>query len=166
MPDPSGSRRFRTRGSPMYVTHSKRLTLAGARKMMDTATAEAEKAGHAIAVAIVDAGGHPLLIQRMDGGRFHTVHSSTTKAVCAASNKRPTTMKGAAGQSLDTMHALGLALAAGAERWTAMEGGYPIIFEGECVGGIGVSGANWELDDQLAREAVESIGATYKIDKA
>ena len=147
----------------MFVTNSKRLTLAGARKMMDTATGRAEKAGHAIAVAIVDAGGHPLLIQRMDGGRFHTVHSSTTKAVCAASNKRPTTMKGAAGQSLDTMHALGLALAAGAERWTAMEGGYPIIFDGECVGGIGVSGGTWEFDDEAARAAIEAIGATYKI---
>jgi glc operon protein GlcG len=148
----------------MFVTNSKRLTLAGARKMMDTATARAEKSGHAIAVAIVDAGGHPLLIQRMDGGRFHTVHSSTTKAVCAASNKRPTTMKGAAGQALDTMHALGLALAAGAERWTAMEGGYPVIVDGECIGGIGVSGGSWEFDDNVARTAVEAIGAGWKID--
>jgi glc operon protein GlcG len=147
----------------MYFTNSKRLTLAGAKKMMDTAAAKAEKAGHAVAVAIVDAGGRPVLVQRMDGGRFHTVHSSTTKAVCAASNKRPTTAKGAAGQTLDTMHALGLALAAGPERWTAMEGGYPIIVDGECIGGIGVSGATWELDDQLAREAVEAIGATYKL---
>ena len=133
---------------------------------MDTVTARAEKAGFAVAVAIVDGGGHAVLVQRMDGGRFHTVHSSTTKAVCAASNKRPTTAKGAAGQDLDTLHALGLALAAGAERWTAMEGGYPILFDGECVGGIGVSGATWDLDDQLAREAVEAIGATYRIDKA
>ena len=148
----------------MYVADAKRLTLAGARKMMDTAVARAEQSGHAIAVAIVDAGGHPLLIQRMDGGRFHTIHSSTTKAVCAASNKRPTTVKGAAGQTLDTMHALGLALAAGPERWTAMEGGYPIIFDGECIGGIGVSGGNWEFDDRVAREAVESIGASYNID--
>ncbi|MDH3287885.1 MAG: heme-binding protein [Betaproteobacteria bacterium] len=150
----------------MYVTNSKRLTLAGAKKMMDTAVGQAEKAGYAIAVAIVDAGGHPVLVQRMDGGRFHTVHSSTTKAICAASNKRPTTAKGAAGQSLDTMHALGLALAAGPERWTAMEGGYPIIFDRECVGGIGVSGATWDLDDQFAREAVEAIGAGWKIDNA
>ena len=148
----------------MYFTNSKRLTLAGARAMMETVTAKAEKAGFAVAVAIVDAGGHAVLVQRMDGGRFHTVHSSTTKAVCAASNKRPTTAKGAAGQALDTMHALGLALAAGAERWTAMEGGYPILVDGECVGGIGVSGANWDLDDQLAREAVEAIGANWKID--
>jgi len=149
----------------MYFTNSKRLTLAGAKKMMETVTARAEKAGHAVAAAIVDAGGHAILVQRMDGGRFHTVHSSPTKAVCAASNKRPTMAKGAAGQDLDPMHALGLALAAGAERWTAIEGGYPILFDGECVGGIGVSGATWDLDDQLAREAVEAIGATYRIDK-
>ena len=124
----------------MYVANSKRLTLAGARKMMDIAVGKAEKAGIAIAVAIVDSGGHTILVQRMDGGRFHTVHSSTTKAVCAASNKRPTTAKGAQGQTLDVSHAIGLALAAGADRWTAMEGGYPVIFDGECVGGIGVSG--------------------------
>jgi uncharacterized protein GlcG (DUF336 family) len=149
----------------VYFAESRRLTLEGARKMMDTATAEAQKAGFAVAVAIVDAGGHPVLVQRMDGGRFHTVHSSTTKAVCAASNMRPTTAKGAAAQPLDTMHALGLALAAGPERWTAMDGGYPILFDGVCVGGIGVSGANWELDDRLAREAVEAIGASWKIDQ-
>ncbi len=100
------------------------------------------------------------MLERMDGGRFHTVHSSTTKAVCAASNKRPTTSQGRGGHSSSTpTHAIGLALAAGAERWTAMEGGYPIIVDGECIGGIGVSGGNWEFDDRVAREAVESIGA-------
>ena len=63
----------------------------------------------------------------MDGGKFHSVHSATTKAVCAASNKRNTGSTGAVGQSLDVLHALGLALAAGPERWTAMEGGCPIM---------------------------------------
>jgi len=147
----------------MYYVQSRRLTLAGAKKMMETVTAGAEKAGFAVAAAIVDAGGHAVLVQRMDGGRFHTVHSATTKAVCAASNKRPTTAKGAAGQDLDTVHALGLALAAGPDRWTAMEGGYPILVDGECIGGIGVSGGPWDVDDRLAREAVEAIGATWKL---
>ena len=147
----------------MYVANSKRLTLAGAKKMMDTVTAGAEKAGFAVAAAIVDAGGHAILVQRMDGGRFHTLHSCTTKAVCAASNKRPTTMKGAAGQVLDSTRALGLSLAAGPDRWTAMEGGYPVIVDGECIGGVGVSGADWETDERLAREAVEAIGAGWKI---
>lgn len=148
-----------------YVADSKRLTLAGAKKMMETATEMARKANVAISVAIADAGGHMILLERMDGGRFHTVHSSTTKAACAASNKRPTTAKGAAGQTLDTAHAIGLALAAGPERWTAMEGGYPVIIDGECIGGIGVSGGNWEFDDNTARAAVEAIGASWKIDK-
>lgn len=65
--------------------------------MVDTATALAKEANFSITVAIADAGGHLLLLERMDGGRFHTLHSSTTKAACAASNKRPTTAKGAAG---------------------------------------------------------------------
>jgi glc operon protein GlcG len=148
----------------MYVSNSKRLTYAGAKKMMATAIAEAEKAGIAISCAIADAGGHLVLLERMDGGRFHTVHSSTTKAASAASNKRPTTSKGAQAQPLDTAHAIGLALAAGPERWTAMEGGFPIIVDGECIGGIGVSGGDWETDERIARAAVESIGASYRID--
>ena len=106
----------------MYVAESKRLTHQGAKKIMATAVDMASEAGIAISCAIVDAGGHMILLERMDGGRFHTVHSRTTKAVCAASNRRPTTAKGAAGQDLDVSHAIGLALAAGPERWTAMEG--------------------------------------------
>ena len=146
----------------MYVADTKRLTLAGARKMTATAVGQAEQAGIAITVAIADAGGNLVMLERMDGGRFHTVHSSTTKAVCAASNKRPTTMQGAQAQPLDTTHALGLALAAGPDRWTAMEGGFPVIVDGECVGGIGVSGGDWETDARIARAAVESIGAAWK----
>ena len=144
----------------MYVADTKRLTHAGAKAMMASAIAGAQKAGIAISVAITDAGGHLILLERMDGGRFHTVHSSTTKAVCAASNRRPTASHGAQAQPLDTAHAIGLALAAGAERWTAMEGGFPVIVDGECIGGIGVSGGDWATDARIAREAVESIGAS------
>jgi glc operon protein GlcG len=146
----------------MHVADSKRLTHQGAKKMMATAIAKAEEAGIAVSVAIADAGGHLILLERMDGGRFHTLHSCTTKAVCAASNKRPTSPRGAQGQALDVAHALGLALAAGAERWTAMEGGYPILVGGECIGGIGVSGGDWATDEKIAQAAVESIGANWK----
>ena len=106
---------------------------------------------------MVDSGGHLVALERMDGGKFHTVHSATTKAVCAASNKRHTGAKGAVGQALDVAHALGLALAAGPERWTAMEGGWPIMAGGECIGAVGVAGGNWELDEQAARAAAESV---------
>jgi glc operon protein GlcG len=145
----------------MYVADSKRLTHEGARTMAATAVAKAREAGIAIAVAIADTGGHLVVLERMDGGRFHTVHSSTTKAVCAASNRRPTSAQGAQAQPLDVAHAIGLALAAGPERWTAMEGGYPVMVDGECIGGIGVSGGDWETDARIARAAIEAIGARW-----
>ena len=63
--------------------------------MLQAAISEAERLDITVTVSIVDGGGHLLVLERMDGGRFHTVHSSTTKAICAASNKRPTTTKGA-----------------------------------------------------------------------
>ena len=146
----------------MYVADSKRLTHAGAKKVVDTAVAKAKQAGIAISVAVADSGGHLIALERMDGGRFHSLHSATTKAVCAASNKRPTSSHGAQGQQLDLAHALGLALAAGPERWTAMEGGCPVIVEGECIGGVGVSGGDWATDERIARESVEAIGASPK----
>src|SRR3982751_1911779 len=143
-------------GTP-YVADAKRLTVAGAKKMMAAAIAGAEKAGIAVTVAIVDSGGNLLLLERMEGGRFHTVHSATTKAVCAASNRRQTASQGAVGQSLDVAHAIGLALAAGPERWTAVEGGWPIMVAEQCIGAVGVAGGNFEFDEKLAREAAESI---------
>jgi len=146
----------------VFVADSKRLTHAGAKKIADTAVAKARQAGIAISVAVADSGGHLVALERMDGGRFHSLHSATTKAVCAASNKRPTSSHGAQGQTLDVAHALGLALAAGPERWTAMEGGCPVIVEGECIGGVGVSGGDWATDERIARESVEAIGATPK----
>ena len=141
----------------MYTADAKRLTSAGAKKIMSAALAAGEKAKIPITVAIVDAGGHLLLLERMEGGKFHSVHSATTKAVCAASNRRMTGSAGAVGQPLDALAALGLALAAGAERWTAMEGGAPVMVGDECVGGVGVAGGNFEFDQKVAREAAEAV---------
>jgi len=45
-----------------------------------------------------------------------------------------------------------------------MEGGAPVIVDGECIGGVGVSGGNWQADADLAKAAVESIGASVSID--
>ena len=143
----------------MYVTTSKRLTYDGARKMVAVAIEQARAAKIAISCCVVDAGGHVVALDRMDGAPFHTLHSCSTQAVCSSSTKRKTSAKGAVGQTLDVAHALGLTLAAGADRWTAMEGGVPILADGECVGGIGVSGGDWETDQRIAQMAVESIGA-------
>jgi glc operon protein GlcG len=145
----------------MYVAAGKRLTNTGAKEMMAVAVGKAREAGIAVSIAIVDAGGHVILLERMEGGRFHTVHSATTKAVCATSNRRSTSARGAQGQPFDVAHTLGLALAAGAERWTAMEGGCPVIVEGECIGGVGVAGGDWHTDEVIAQAAVEAIGARW-----
>ena len=144
----------------MPIKAKKTLTSKGVRMMMDAALARAAEFGITVTVAIVDDGGHLLMLERMEGGRFHTVHSSTAKAVTAASNKRPTTTKGAQGQDLDVVHALGLTLAAGPQNWTAMEGGYPVMVEDECVGGIGVAGGDWKQDQEIARAALNAIGAS------
>ena len=144
----------------MPIRDTKCMTSKGVRMMMDKAISKAEEFGIAVTVAIVDAGGHLLMLERMERAPFHTVHSSTTKAVTAASNKRPTASKGAQGQPLDVLHALGLALAAGPQRWTAMEGGYPIIINKECIGGIGVAGGDWRQDQEIARAALAAINVT------
>ena len=144
----------------MPIKAKKTLTSKGVRMMMDAALARAADLGITVTVAIVDDGGHLLMLERMEGGRFHTVHSATTKAVTAASNKRPTSSKGAQGQELDVVHALGLALAAGPKNWTAMEGGYPVMIDSECIGGIGVAGGDWKQDEDIARAALSAIGAS------
>jgi uncharacterized protein GlcG (DUF336 family) len=144
----------------MPIKAKKTLTSKGVRMMMDAALARAADLGITVTVAIVDDGGHLLMLERMEGGRFHTVHSATTKAVTAASNKRPTSSKGAQGQELDVVHALGLTLAAGPKNWTAMEGGYPVMIDSECIGGIGVAGGDWKQDEDIARAALGAIGAS------
>jgi uncharacterized protein GlcG (DUF336 family) len=55
----------------------------------------------------------------------------------------------------------GSPLAAGPERWTAMEGGCPIIADGECIGGIGIADGDWATDARIAQQAVEAIGASH-----
>ena len=142
----------------MYISDAKRLNAAGARKIMETRDhgSPGKRSSRSPSRSSTPAA-TCVLLERMEGGKFHTVHSATTKAVCAASNKRGTGSQGAVGQTLDTAHALGLALAAGPERWTAMEGGWPIMAGEECIGGVGVAGGNWEFDERVAREAAESI---------
>src|SRR5260370_20840202 len=109
----------------MFVADSKRLTHAGAKKIADTAVGKARQAGIAISVAVADTGGHLIVLERMDGGRFHSLHSATIKAVCAAPNNRPTSSHAAQWQPLDLPHPLGLALAAGPRTPDALSGRRP-----------------------------------------
>jgi glc operon protein GlcG len=45
-----------------------------------------------------------------------------------------------------------------------MEGGCPVIADGDCIGGIGIAGADWGTDERIAQQSVESIGLSWHPD--
>jgi glc operon protein GlcG len=142
----------------MPIRNSRSLTGKGAHQIMDAALAKAREIKIAVTVAVVDAGGHLLLLERMEGSPFHTVHTCSAKATCAASNRRPTGSRGAQGQALEDIQVTMLTLAAGPKNWTAIKGGWPIMDGKECLGGIGVSGGTWQQDAEIAEAALGAIG--------
>ena len=101
----------------MHLRDTRSLTTEGARAVLAAAVARAAESGHPVSVAVVDPGGHLLVLERMDGAAAHTVHSATTKAATAASTCRPT---GIAGTPIDMTYGLGIALAAGDGRWSPL----------------------------------------------
>lgn len=135
-----------------------RLTQAGAERIMAAALAKARELGRAMSVAIVDEGGHLLLFTRMEQGKAHTVSIAQAKARAAASNRMPTGKVGSTGHPLDDAAALALTLAAGPERFTMLPGGLPILVEGHCVGGIGVSGGTGTEDVEVAQAGLAPLG--------
>ena len=64
------------------------------------------------------------------------------------------------------MHALGLALAAGPERWTAMEGGCPVLVDGQCIGGIDDIPGVQDVMKDIIKEAEATIKGSVKLIKA
>lgn len=134
----------------MFLAHTQRLTTEGARHVLAAAIESAEAEGVLVSVVVVDSGGHVVVAERMDGAAAHTLHSATTKAACAASMRKPT---GLAGAPVDMAYGLGIALAAGGDRWTPLPGGAPIVVGLECVGAVGVAGAPGDVDERIAAEA-------------
>jgi glc operon protein GlcG len=130
------------------VTGVLQLTTEGARAVLAAAARDAASDSAAVTIAVVDAGGHLLALERLSGAAAHTVRSATTKAASAASTRKET---GLAGAPIDLTTGLGIALAAGADRWTPLPGGFPLVVEGSCVGAIGVAGAPHDVDERIAR---------------
>ena len=120
------------------------LTAAGARAVLDAALAEAARMGIPQNVAVVDAGGHLLAFGRTDGARIASISIAITKAVSAATRKRPTGDEGG-GDMLATIRS-----ALAADRVTGIGGGLPLFLDGTCVGGIGVSSETIEQDTAVA----------------
>jgi glc operon protein GlcG len=127
------------------------LTAAGARSILDAALAEADRIGVPECVAVVDSGGHLLAFGRSDGARIGSISIALTKAVSAATRKRPTAEEGGG----DPMMTVRLALAA--DRLTGIGGGFPIVVDGHVVGAIGVSSGTVDEDIVVARAGLAAI---------
>ncbi len=128
-----------------------KLTHAGALKALAGALAKAEELGVPQNITIVDDGGNLLAFVRMDGAKLLSRETSLSKAITAASHRQPTSR-------LDPKNEIKLAIAGGG-RLTNLEGGLPIVIDGQCIGAVGVGSGKGEEDVEVARAALAAIGA-------
>jgi glc operon protein GlcG len=118
------------------------LEAADAAQMLAAAKAEAERQGWKVTIAIVDDGGALLALMRMDGAPVQSPIVATEKARSAALFRRPSKTDQDMVKVRPEMARLPGAL--------PIQGGIPVMVQGECVGGIGVSGAQSHEDEQVA----------------
>jgi len=127
------------------------LTLDDCRKMIAACEAEARKHNWNVAIAILDDGGHLLMLERMDGATPANAEIATQKGRTAAISRRSTKMwedRIKDGRlSMLKMPVL------------PVQGGIPIMYQGECVGGIGVSGVQSHEDEQIAQAGANALAS-------
>ena len=138
-----------------FTVPTLKLTHAGALAMLAAAAAKTEAMREPVDIVIVDEGGNVVASVRMDGAKFLSMYTATTKAVSAASHRRPTT-------EIDAEMAASLAAASGG-RLTNMAGGLPIVVDGVCIGGIGVGSSPDTEDIAIARAGLAAIGAAERM---
>jgi glc operon protein GlcG len=138
----------------MLTRNNIRLTLEGALGILAAAEAKAREIKVPQNIAITDEGGHLLVFARMDGAKLSSVEVALTKARAAALRRAPTGPSPANDPSV--MLSLGLSLATDG-KLTCIRGGLPLIVEGQCVGGIGVSAGTQEEDVMVAQAGVEAL---------
>ena len=135
-----------------------KLELAEARHMARAALKKAEEIGVKETVCVVDEGGYPLVLERMDGGRITGPQIAWNKAFTASGHKRSTHLftRAPDGPALPGNEAFGIQLSFEG-RFAAFVGGYPIVVNGEVVGGIGLSGGNGEQDTQCGVAGLQAL---------
>lgn len=125
------------------------LTLADVRRAAEAAEAEARAHGWAVSIAICDAGGHALWLQRMDGAPLMSAAVAPEKA-------RTCVLSGKPSKAFEDMVNNGR-IAALAMPVVPLEGGEPIIVDGCVIGAVGVSGVKAGEDAQVARAGVAAL---------
>lgn len=124
-----------------------------AKKAMAAAEAEAKKNNWNVVIAIVDAGGNMVLLQRLDGTQFGSIKVATEKAHAAAAFRRPT----AAFQDLIAQGGVHLRLLNMVGDAGVLEGGVLIVVDGKIIGAIGVSGVTSQQDAQIAKAGADAL---------
>jgi glc operon protein GlcG len=126
------------------------LTSADVKKMLAACEAEAAKNKWAVSIAIVDDGGYLLGLARMDGASAITAEVSLGKARTSAMTKRPSKFFE---DRIKERPAF-----AGFPAGILIQGGVPVLHEGECVGAIGVSGVQSHEDELIAQTGAGALG--------
>jgi uncharacterized protein GlcG (DUF336 family) len=131
-----------------------------ARAMVAAAIAKAQEIGVLETVCVVDDGGYPIAMERMDGARITGPQIAWNKAFTASGHKRSTHLFNAppGGPALPGNEAFGIQLSFEG-RFAIFVGGFPVVVNGEVVGGVGLSGGNGEQDTKCGLAALEALRA-------
>ena len=137
---------------------SVKLELREARHMVAAAIAKAEEIGVLESVCIVDDGGYPIALERMDGARITGPQIAWNKAFTAAvtSARRTCSTTPPSGPALPGNEAFGIQWSFEGQ-FAAFVGGFPIVVDGEVVGGVGLSGGNGEQDTLCGIAALQAL---------
>ena len=128
------------------------ISLDLAKKAMAGAEAEARKNNWSVVIAIVDSGGHLVMMQRLDNTQIGSIDIAQQKAATAVHFKRPTK----AFQDLIAQGGANLRLLR-VTNASPLEGGVPVLVGGAIVGGIGVSGVTSQQDAQIAQAGADAL---------
>ena len=127
------------------------LAAADVKRIVAAAETEAARNNWAVTIAVVDDGGHLLGLQRLDGAAPISAHIAPAKARTAALGRRES-------KAYEEMINQGRVSFLSAPMLEGMlEGGVPIVVDGECVGGVGVSGVKSAEDAQIAKAGIAAL---------
>lgn len=126
------------------------LTLEVAKQISSAAEAEATKNNWAVAIAIVDEGGHLVHLAKLDNTQYGSIDVAIQKAQTSAAFKRPTKV-------FEDAIAGGRNAIIGLKGALPLEGGVPIIHDGKIIGAIGVSGVKSTEDGQVAKAGADAL---------
>lgn len=135
-----------------------RLELEEARAMVAAAIKRSSEIGVLETVCIVDDGGFPIVMERMDGARITGPQIAWNKAFTASGHKRSTHLFTTPpnGPALPGNEAFGIQLSFEG-KFAAFVGGFPIVVNDEVIGGVGLSGGNGEQDTQAGMAALQAL---------